>query len=87
MAQLCFEMYSATSPNLVIDVKLQAPGAACPGGYDQVAIFSAQAFCTRSMPVKNAVEVVTSLYESNSCNSGDVLAGIEGASTALCEHF
>lgn len=87
IAQLCFEMYSDASPNLVIDVKLQAAGAPCPSSYEQIATFSGQAFCTRSMAVKNAVEVVTALYESNSCNSGDVLAGIEGSSTALCEHF
>jgi hypothetical protein len=87
LAQVCLEMYSSSSADLVVDVKLQDPNVACPSGYDQVGVFSTQALCARMMPVKNAVEVVTSLYESISCASGDVGAGTEGASTALCEKF
>src|SRR5690242_20223870 len=44
LGQLCFAMYSSSSADLVVDVKLQASGAACPSGYDQIASFSGQAF-------------------------------------------
>jgi hypothetical protein len=51
LAQVCLEPYTSTSTDLVVDVKLQGAGVACPSGYDQVGTFSSQALCARMMPV------------------------------------
>jgi hypothetical protein len=87
LSQVCLGLYTSSSTDLVVDVKLQGASVACPSDYDQVGSFSSQALCARMMPVRNAVEVVTSLYESTSCSAGDVDVGTEGTSTAMCEKF
>ncbi|MGZ3721336.1 MAG: hypothetical protein ACXVA9_00315 [Bdellovibrionales bacterium] len=94
LSLVCIQLYSASSTELVVDVKLTAAGVACPTDYDQVGIFSAtggnQSLCARSMPVKKAVEVVTELYEiaaTGTCTSGDIRVGEESATTAICEQF
>jgi hypothetical protein len=92
LSMLCVKTYSASSTELIVDVRLMSAGAGCASGYIQVANFTSgnQVLCARTMPVKNAVQVVTGLYETSSsggCMVGDALSGSEDASTLLCEKF